>query len=293
MVLLDVQMPVMDGPTAAELIRGDLGLCELPLLALTAGTLFSERQRAVDAGMDGFITKPFDPEALVSLLRQHIERVRGSSLLPLPRPPGGALPPVRAAGDWPYIEGIDRADVHRRLHGDLALFTRLLGRLCEEFGDLAAPPTAPLEAVAAQPLAARLYKLAGSASLLGAVQVHAAAMAAQLALRSGAEAGAALAAVARAMAPLVGAAEALLAAHAEAEPAANLPANPPAAGVAVADWALLQARLRARDLAALSQCRALAPTLRARWPAQRLQVFEAALERLDFETALRCLGDAP
>ncbi|MBW8846281.1 MAG: response regulator [Burkholderiales bacterium] len=66
-VLMDVQMPVLDGLAAARAIRTELGLAALPILALTAGALLSERQRALDAGMNGFVSKPFDPAGLVLL----------------------------------------------------------------------------------------------------------------------------------------------------------------------------------------------------------------------------------
>src|SRR6202008_3155508 len=76
-VLMDVQMPVLDGLAATRRIRTELGLHKLPILALTAGALLSERQRALDAGMNGFVSKPFDPAGLVLLLRQHVEQDRG------------------------------------------------------------------------------------------------------------------------------------------------------------------------------------------------------------------------
>jgi CheY-like chemotaxis protein len=52
-------MPIMDGYEATRRIRADPGLRDLPIIALTAGALSSERQRATAAGMDDFITKPF------------------------------------------------------------------------------------------------------------------------------------------------------------------------------------------------------------------------------------------
>src|SRR5450755_904062 len=62
-VLMDVQMPVLDGNEAARRIRGALQLKHLPIVALTAGALVGERQRALDAGMNDFISKPLDPQA--------------------------------------------------------------------------------------------------------------------------------------------------------------------------------------------------------------------------------------
>ncbi|MEY8875783.1 MAG: PAS domain-containing protein, partial [Leptothrix sp. (in: b-proteobacteria)] len=79
-VLLDVQMPGLSGLDVTRHIRGELGLATLPVIALSAGALVAERNAALAAGMDDFLTKPIDPPGLVRALRQHIERVRGTSL---------------------------------------------------------------------------------------------------------------------------------------------------------------------------------------------------------------------
>ncbi len=72
-VLMDVQMPIMDGYEATRRIRADLGLRDLPIIALTAGALSSERQRASAVGMDGFIIKPFGAATLVSSVMHHAQ----------------------------------------------------------------------------------------------------------------------------------------------------------------------------------------------------------------------------
>ncbi len=78
-VLMDVQMPRMDGNEATSRIRGELGLNDLPVIALTAGALVAERQRSLDAGISDFVSKPFDPDTLVRLVRRHVdERFAGS-----------------------------------------------------------------------------------------------------------------------------------------------------------------------------------------------------------------------
>jgi PAS domain S-box-containing protein len=71
-VLMDVQMPVMDGLTAARRVRGELGLTTLPVIAFTAGVLDEERDRAQGAGFNGFLAKPVDLEQMVSQLRQWV-----------------------------------------------------------------------------------------------------------------------------------------------------------------------------------------------------------------------------
>lgn len=70
-VLMDMQMPVLDGASAARLIRGELGLT-LPVLAMTAGVLESERALCVAAGMDDFIAKPIDVEQMLGVIERYL-----------------------------------------------------------------------------------------------------------------------------------------------------------------------------------------------------------------------------
>lgn len=65
LVLMDVQMPVMDGYTATRRIRDELHLSTLPVLALTAGAMPGQRDKALQAGMSGYVTKPFQVDQLV------------------------------------------------------------------------------------------------------------------------------------------------------------------------------------------------------------------------------------
>ncbi|SBS32371.1 Signal transduction histidine-protein kinase BarA [Marinomonas spartinae] len=67
-VLMDVQMPGIDGLEATRLIRKRLHLTTLPIIALTAGTLGEEKDQALEAGMSDFLTKPIDPSTLITLL---------------------------------------------------------------------------------------------------------------------------------------------------------------------------------------------------------------------------------
>ena len=77
LVLMDCQMPVMDGFEAARRIReqeGRLGLPRVPIIALTANVFPAERQRCVDAGMDDYLGKPFYREDLHRMLAIYIGR---------------------------------------------------------------------------------------------------------------------------------------------------------------------------------------------------------------------------
>jgi len=71
-VLMDIQMPQMDGYEATYQIRTTLGLTELPVIALTAGAFKNQQAAALAAGMNGFVSKPFDVDELIILLQQYI-----------------------------------------------------------------------------------------------------------------------------------------------------------------------------------------------------------------------------
>ncbi len=61
-ILCDLQMPVMDGYTFAARIREVVSLAATPLIAVTASAMRGDRQRVLEAGFDGYLTKPLEPE---------------------------------------------------------------------------------------------------------------------------------------------------------------------------------------------------------------------------------------
>jgi CheY-like chemotaxis protein len=67
-VLMDVQMPVMDGLTATRAIRDDPALARIPVVALTAAVMAEEREAALNAGVDDFLTKPIDMDRMCATL---------------------------------------------------------------------------------------------------------------------------------------------------------------------------------------------------------------------------------
>ena len=73
-VLMDIQMPVMDGYTASVTIRHELGLHSLPIIAMTANAMASDREACLAAGMNDHIGKPFDLPHLVDILCRHTRR---------------------------------------------------------------------------------------------------------------------------------------------------------------------------------------------------------------------------
>jgi CheY-like chemotaxis protein len=68
LVLMDIQMPVMDGLVATRLIRSDARFHDLPIIAMTAHAMRGDRERSLDAGMNDHLTKPINPAALSAVL---------------------------------------------------------------------------------------------------------------------------------------------------------------------------------------------------------------------------------
>jgi two-component system sensor histidine kinase/response regulator len=119
MVLMDLQMPEMDGYTACQLIRRDPRFTNLPILAMTADALSGVKDRTVDAGMDGYATKPIDPPALFRELVKWIEPREDSEVLEQDKRLEHLL-------EIPELPGIDVARGLARLQGDARLYYRVL-----------------------------------------------------------------------------------------------------------------------------------------------------------------------
>ncbi len=172
-ILMDVHMPRMDGFEATRAIRALPHGERLPIIAMTAHALQGDRERCLEAGMDDYVSKPVDPDALVAVLLRWIARDR------TPRRPA-APTPARAALELELpaeIPGVDVATALARLGGNRTLLAQLLATFVGDHADTAREIADALEADDTDAARRIAHTVKGVAGNLGIVPVHAAAAA--------------------------------------------------------------------------------------------------------------------
>ncbi|HVK94790.1 MAG TPA: two-component regulator propeller domain-containing protein [Noviherbaspirillum sp.] len=141
-VLMDLQMPEMDGYTATAVIRRELRMTALPILAMTAHAMAEERQRCLDAGMNDHIAKPIDPDVLFEALARCSGRQpstgMGGSVGRNDSSGGSEGVATNASAALAPIEGIDTESALRRVGGNATLYTRLLAQFVAGQADVPA-----------------------------------------------------------------------------------------------------------------------------------------------------------
>ena len=126
-VLMDLQMPEMDGYTATQLLRADARFKDLPILAMTAHALTEERQRCLDLGMNDHVSKPIDPDALFATVTRWA-KPRDVSATPAQARPKPATDDV----PLPEIADVDMAGGLKRVAGNKRLYRSLLEQFAEK-----------------------------------------------------------------------------------------------------------------------------------------------------------------
>jgi len=283
LVLMDMQMPELDGLSATRELRQDPRLADLPIVAMTANAMEADRQRCAEAGMNGFVAKPIEPEALWRELLRWVK----------PGPREGASPAPKAAeanvqGQLPKgIEGVDMAAGLRRVLGKADRYLALLRGFVTSQPDAAARIR---QAIAAEDLLTaerEAHTLKGLAGNVGADEVQARANTLEAALRAGsADVEPLIAAVETELAARIAAITAALPAEAEPDAVSNPASADPAAQAAI----LTRLReLLADDDAAAERLLADNAALLAAALQGRFARVRDAVRRFDFEAALDSL----
>jgi two-component system sensor histidine kinase/response regulator len=122
-VLMDMQMPVMDGITATIELRKQPKFATLPIIAMTANAMDQDRKRCYDAGMNDFIAKPIDPDVLFKVLMRWIQPKQSVSATVKRKPK-----PQATVSKLPMIEGLNTTLGLRRVLGKQALYLELINK---------------------------------------------------------------------------------------------------------------------------------------------------------------------
>ncbi|MDH4448792.1 MAG: PAS domain S-box protein [Acidovorax sp.] len=194
LVLMDMQMPVMDGEAATRALRADPRHAQLPIIAMTANAMEADRQRCFAAGMNDHVAKPIEPAALWAALARWI-RPRPGLGLPLAGMAPGAVsdagsqngaPAAASPLILPVVAGLDTALGQQRALGKPALYAQLLDRFTSGQAGVVArlhEALADRDTALAERLAHTLRSVAAN---IGAKAVSDRAHAVEAALRAGA-----------------------------------------------------------------------------------------------------------
>ena len=314
-VLMDLQMPVMDGYTATTRIRQDLRQLTLPIVAMTANAMATDREACLAVGMNDHVGKPFDLDHLVAVLLRLAGRATVAEDGHPPAHPSAHHPADASPALSPAVlaaaaaAGVEIERALARLGGKLKIYVRTLRGFTSGLRGLPRRLQDQLRRAERDTLSRELHTLKGVAATVGAMALarQASEAEAQLAgvppvtgeadgvARLGAAIDTAAASLALLCAVLDG--EQQEAARVGSGAVSGAVICAVAAALTPADTALLssllrtvQSLLQASDLDAANALQ----TLRARLPAAagaRLDALETAVESLEFEAALACCGN--
>jgi len=266
-VLMDVQMPELDGIETVKAIRAQERFASLPVIAMTAHAMLGDRERFLEAGMSDYISKPIDEAQLMATIARWIKASdHDVTLTPAPPPrPAPSLPEV--------LPGLHVGDGLRRASGNANLYRRLIAELRRDLDE-----TLPkLQRATGSELLDLLHTLKGSAATLGARRVADEAAALEARARKGESVSL----------------DALTAATAEVQTsiASLIDVTPPAQHAPAADTSSLipiakrmSEHLRENNLAAMT-CFEEMKSLAGPQLHEAMRELERSLDRLDFDAA--------
>jgi hypothetical protein len=159
LILMDIQMPEMDGLQTTRRIRSGQVRADIPIIALTAHALEEERERALAAGMNDFLTKPIEPPQLIAIIQRYRPASAGREAAP---------PAPVPAGTIPDIPGVDVADGLRRMLNRQALYEKVLRDFHARFVGEAGRIRQSLAAGDTEAATRQAHSLKGTGGMVGA-----------------------------------------------------------------------------------------------------------------------------
>ena len=282
LVLMDMQMPVVDGLAATRAIRLKPQFQALPIVAMTANVMESDREKCTEAGMNDHLTKPIDPEALFACLLRWI-KPRADIVTPTRNEPRSAQPSETAAFE---IAGIDTKSALRRTGGNPKRYEMLLRKFAEstaveEIRDALAKGDTVTAARAA-------HSLKGAAANLGATAVAEAAAKVEKEIQTGETAPPGLSGMA---ASLRTTAHAIQSAFPNEPATAGVPSEPVDPSSVAAPLRRLKQLLANDDGEAADFILDAQPELAKVLTASEITTLSTLVSNFDFNGALKCVSE--
>ena len=182
-VLMDVQMPVMDGYEATAEIRRNPRFGDLPIIAITAHAMVGEREKALEMGMNDHVAKPLDPKEMFNALARWIQP--GERQIPSVMKPTESHRSAKDEEPMPKLPGIDMEGGLARVGGNRKAFRRLLAKFAASHAGVGDEIEAALQEREME-LARRLvHGLKGVSGNLGADDLYAVARELESAIEQG------------------------------------------------------------------------------------------------------------
>jgi signal transduction histidine kinase/DNA-binding response OmpR family regulator/ABC-type phosphate/phosphonate transport system substrate-binding protein len=178
LIMMDIQMPEMDGIEATRRIRELPGGKEVAILAVTANVFEEDRRRCLDAGMNDHFAKPLTPDRFYAALKRWLPQQKTR---PATREPAAT---AAEADSLPSIAGLDTAAGLVNVNGRVATYRKLLAMFIEHHGDDVALIRAALGEGRIEEARRLAHSLKGAAGTLGAKALNAAALTLEIAIKS-------------------------------------------------------------------------------------------------------------
>ncbi|EKU79909.1 hybrid sensor histidine kinase/response regulator [Massilia timonae] len=283
LVLMDIQMPELDGHAAARAIRQDPRLRALPIVAMTAHAMASDREQSRLAGMNDHVTKPIDPDLLFCTLLKWIDPARlvGRPIAHVPQA-APALPATTARA-LPAVPGIDWGLALDNVDGQRSRLEKRAGSFVREYGNAPEILREALNGGDHARMQSLAHNLKSSAAYIGAFALSAAAGRLDQDLRAGLHER-----IGVQVPALIAAAEPVLAGLAQVATAGRpQPADPQALAEVCAR---LEAWLRADDARAEDALDQLEALLAGGPYAQDLAPLRRAIDEVEYGAALAPLA---